>query len=73
MFAFDPGIAVHRTGLDLFAKAFPKRTFDVGIAEQHAVTFAAAIILTDELKPIRSYYLGDPEAVSAAEERLLQK
>src|SRR3954464_11944798 len=29
------------TGLDLFAKQFPARTFDVGIAEQHAVTFAA--------------------------------
>src|SRR5436190_9232570 len=29
------------TGLDIFNKAFPKRTFDVGIAEQHAVTFAA--------------------------------
>src|ERR1700720_3063172 len=29
------------TGIDIFAKAFPKRTFDVGIAEQHAVTFAA--------------------------------
>jgi 1-deoxy-D-xylulose-5-phosphate synthase len=31
------------TGLDLFGKAFPKRTFDVGIAEQHAVTFAAGL------------------------------
>jgi 1-deoxy-D-xylulose-5-phosphate synthase len=30
------------TGLDLFAKRFPKRCFDVGIAEQHAVTFAVA-------------------------------
>src|SRR5262249_19142046 len=29
------------TGLNLFADRFPKRTFDVGIAEQHAVTFAA--------------------------------
>src|SRR5256884_1032828 len=29
------------TGIDIFAKAFPERTFDVGIAEQHAVTFAA--------------------------------
>src|SRR3546814_2481673 len=29
------------TGLDLFEKSFPDRTFDVGIAEQHAVTFAA--------------------------------
>jgi 1-deoxy-D-xylulose-5-phosphate synthase len=31
------------TGLDLFAKRFPERTFDVGIAEQHAVTFAAGL------------------------------
>ena len=31
------------TGLDRFGKAFPKRTFDVGIAEQHAVTFAAGL------------------------------
>jgi 1-deoxy-D-xylulose-5-phosphate synthase len=31
------------TGLDAFAKAFPTRTFDVGIAEQHAVTFAAGL------------------------------
>jgi 1-deoxy-D-xylulose-5-phosphate synthase len=31
------------TGLDLFAEKFPNRTFDVGIAEQHAVTFAAGL------------------------------
>src|SRR5262249_56745476 len=31
------------TGLDLFGKEFPDRTFDVGIAEQHAVTFAAGL------------------------------
>lgn len=31
------------TGLDLFGEAFPTRTFDVGIAEQHAVTFAAGL------------------------------
>src|SRR4029079_14380386 len=31
------------TGLDIFGKAFPNRTFDVGIAEQHAVTFAAGL------------------------------
>ena len=31
------------TGLDAFAKAHPERTFDVGIAEQHAVTFAAGL------------------------------
>jgi 1-deoxy-D-xylulose-5-phosphate synthase len=31
------------TGIDRFAKAFPERTFDVGIAEQHAVTFAAGL------------------------------
>ena len=34
------------TGLDRFAKHFPERTFDVGIAEQHAVTFAAGIRLS---------------------------
>ena len=31
------------TGLDIFQKAHPTRTFDVGIAEQHAVTFAAGL------------------------------
>ena len=31
------------TGLDKFAEAFPERMFDVGIAEQHAVTFAAGL------------------------------
>src|SRR5471032_2362934 len=31
------------TGIDIFAKTFPERTFDVGIAEQHAVTFAAGL------------------------------
>ena len=31
------------TGLDLFASRFPKRCFDVGIAEQHAVTFSAGL------------------------------
>jgi 1-deoxy-D-xylulose-5-phosphate synthase len=31
------------TGLDIFGKSFPDRTFDVGIAEQHAVTFAAGL------------------------------
>src|SRR3546814_11234611 len=31
------------TGLDKFQQAFPDRTFDVGIAEQHAVTFAAGL------------------------------
>ena len=31
------------TGLDIFRKEFPDRTFDVGIAEQHAVTFAVGL------------------------------
>src|SRR5437762_3648512 len=31
------------TGIDIFQKAFPERTFDVGIAEQHGVTFAAGL------------------------------
>src|SRR4029079_4395277 len=38
------------TGVDLFAKEFPARTFDVGIAEQHAVTFAAGLA-TEGYKP----------------------
>jgi 1-deoxy-D-xylulose-5-phosphate synthase len=43
------------TGLDLFAKEFPKRLFDVGIAEQHAVTFAGALA-TEGLKPFAAIY-----------------
>jgi len=43
------------TGLDLFAKKFPRRTFDVGIAEQHAVTFAAGLA-TEGLKPFCAIY-----------------
>ena len=31
------------TGMDIFGKEFPNRMFDVGIAEQHAVTFAAGL------------------------------
>jgi 1-deoxy-D-xylulose-5-phosphate synthase len=43
------------TGLDLFAKEFPKRFFDVGIAEQHAVTFAGALA-AEGLKPFAAIY-----------------
>jgi 1-deoxy-D-xylulose-5-phosphate synthase len=43
------------TGVDLFAKAFPERTFDVGIAEQHAVTFAAGMA-TEGMKPFCAIY-----------------
>ncbi len=43
------------TGLDIFAKRFPKRCFDVGIAEQHAVTFAAGMA-TEGLKPFCAIY-----------------
>jgi len=43
------------TGLDRFAKVFPKRTFDVGIAEQHAVTFAAGLAC-EGLKPFAAIY-----------------
>jgi len=43
------------TGLDLFGEAFPTRTFDVGIAEQHAVTFAAGLA-TEGLKPFTAIY-----------------
>ncbi|GLK78345.1 1-deoxy-D-xylulose-5-phosphate synthase [Methylopila turkensis] len=43
------------TGLDLFGEAFPTRTFDVGIAEQHAVTFAAGLA-AEGLKPFCAIY-----------------
>jgi 1-deoxy-D-xylulose-5-phosphate synthase len=43
------------TGIDLFEKAFPERTFDVGIAEQHAVTFAAGLA-TEGYKPFCAIY-----------------
>jgi 1-deoxy-D-xylulose-5-phosphate synthase len=43
------------TGLDLFAEEFPTRMFDVGIAEQHAVTFAAGLA-TEGFKPFAAIY-----------------
>ncbi|HTI86103.1 MAG TPA: 1-deoxy-D-xylulose-5-phosphate synthase [Alphaproteobacteria bacterium] len=43
------------TGLDAFAKRFPERAFDVGIAEQHAVTFAAGMA-TQGFKPFAAIY-----------------
>lgn len=43
------------TGLDAFGKEFPGRTFDVGIAEQHAVTFAAGLA-TEGFKPFCAIY-----------------
>jgi 1-deoxy-D-xylulose-5-phosphate synthase len=43
------------TGLDVFGRAFPERTFDVGIAEQHAVTFAAGLA-TEGMKPFCAIY-----------------
>ena len=43
------------TGLSLFEKKFPDRTFDVGIAEQHAVTFAAGLA-TEGYKPYAAIY-----------------
>ncbi len=43
------------TGLDAFAKAYPDRFFDVGIAEQHAVTFAAGMA-TEGLRPFCAIY-----------------
>jgi 1-deoxy-D-xylulose-5-phosphate synthase len=43
------------TGLDLFAKVFPERTFDVGIAEQHGVTFAAGLAC-EGFKPFAAIY-----------------
>ena len=43
------------TGVDIFEKSFPKRTFDVGIAEQHAVTFAAGLA-AEGYKPFCAIY-----------------
>ncbi len=43
------------TGLDLFGEAFPARVFDVGIAEQHAVTFAAGLA-AEGMKPFAAIY-----------------
>jgi 1-deoxy-D-xylulose-5-phosphate synthase len=43
------------TGIDIFEKAFPERTFDVGIAEQHGVTFAAGLA-TEGYKPFVAIY-----------------
>ena len=43
------------TGLDVFGREFPERTFDVGIAEQHAVTFAAGLA-ADGMKPFCAIY-----------------
>ena len=43
------------TGLDLFGKEYPERTFDVGIAEQHGVTFAAGLA-AEGFKPFATIY-----------------
>ena len=43
------------TGVDLFERVFPKRSFDVGLAEQHAVTFAAGLA-ADGMKPFVAIY-----------------
>ncbi len=43
------------TGLDLFGREFPERTFDVGIAEQHAVTFAGGLA-AEGMKPFAVIY-----------------
>ena len=43
------------TGIDLFQKEFPNRTFDVGIAEQHGVTFSAGLA-TEGFKPFATIY-----------------
>jgi len=43
------------TGMDLFGEAFPDRTFDVGIAEQHGVTFAAGLA-AEGFKPFAAIY-----------------
>lgn len=41
--------------MDMFGRRFPKRTYDVGIAEQHAVTFAAGMAV-EGLKPFCCIY-----------------
>ncbi|XP_055829018.1 probable 1-deoxy-D-xylulose-5-phosphate synthase 2, chloroplastic isoform X2 [Solanum dulcamara] len=56
----DKIVAIHAamgggTGLNYFQKQFPERCFDVGIAEQHAVTFAAGLA-TEGLKPFCAIY-----------------
>src|SRR3546814_4178967 len=43
------------TGVDMFAKRFPDRAFDVGIAEQHAVTFAAGLA-AEGYRPFAAIY-----------------
>ncbi len=43
------------TGVDIFENAFPDRTYDVGIAEQHAVTFAAGMA-ADGMRPFAAIY-----------------
>ncbi|KAJ1433521.1 Transketolase-like, pyrimidine-binding domain [Sesbania bispinosa] len=58
--ADDKIVAIHAamgggTGLNLFQKRFPERCFDVGIAEQHAVTFAAGLA-AEGLKPFCAIY-----------------
>ena len=49
------------TGLDKFGKEFPDRTFDVGIAEQHGVTFAAGLA-TEGLQAVRRHLFDLPAA-----------
>ncbi len=46
----------HHGGLSEFAKEFPDRFFDVGIAEQHALTFAAALSMEKHVKPVVMIY-----------------
>ena len=46
---------IEGTGLDCFAQTYPDRFFDVGIAEQHAVTFAAGLA-TEGFKPVVAVY-----------------
>ena len=50
------------TGMDLFAEKFPDRMFDVGIAEQHAVTFAAGLA-TEGFKPYAAIYSAYDQVV----------
>ena len=53
--AASPAAMASGTGMDAFHKAYPKRAFDVGIAEEHATTMASAMALSG-LKPVVAIY-----------------
>jgi len=53
----------HGTGLIKFSKRFPERFFDVGIAEQHAVTFGAGLAKNGMIPVIGSLFVFSPESL----------